>query len=146
MNTKLINVVAPLPVLISSNSSWACTAFSADSKLRFASLLHAVKVKLRKTDRANFSCFLWTLRSCFFYHGVVPLVFPYCCHCLQPWQQPKTSQGLQQVNIPLDDHCKPDLQCVMLDLGQDTLWPPPSMSQTITMHGCSFCWRQPLSL
>lgn len=37
-----------------------------------------------------------------FYHGVVPLVFPYCCHCLQPWQQPKTFHGLQKVNIPLD--------------------------------------------
>ena len=82
----------------------------------------------------------------------ITVLFPssslYCCHCLQPWQQPKTFQGLQQVNIPLDDHCKPDLQCVMLDLdlGQDTSRPPHSMSQTITMHGCSLCWRQPLSL
>lgn len=73
---------------------------------------------------------------------------PYCCHCLQPWQQPKTIQGLQQVNIPLDNRSKPDLHCAMLDLdlGQDTSRPPHSMSQTITMHGCSHCWRQLLSL
>lgn len=33
-----------------------------------------------------------------------------------------------------------------VDLGQDTSRPPRSMSQTITMHGCSLCWRQLLSL
>lgn len=75
-------------------------------------------------------------------HTIYPPFHPtYCCHCLQPWQQPKTIQGLQQVNIRPDNHSEPDLHCAMLDLdlGQDTSRPPHSMSQTITMHGCSHC-------
>lgn len=50
----------------------------------------------------------------FSFHGVVPLILPpppfhptYCCHCLQPWQQPKTIQGLQQVNIAPPPHAPP---------------------------------------
>lgn len=49
---------------------------------------------------------------------------------------------------PQDNRSEPDLHCAMLDLdlGQDTSRRPHSMSQTITMHGCSHCWRQLLSL
>lgn len=59
------------------------------------------------------------------------LIFFYCCHCLQPWQQPKTFQGLQQVNMPLDDHRKPHLHCAMLDLElrQDTSRPPTAWTK-----------------
>lgn len=64
-------------------------------------------------NHGNLFVFSYEFCGHLFYHGVVPLVFPYCCHCLQPWQQPKTFQGLQQVNIPVDDHFKPDLECVI---------------------------------
>lgn len=64
-------------------------------------------------NHGNLFVFSFELCGHLFYHGVVPLIFPYCCHCLQPWQQPKTFQGLQQVNIPVDDHFKPDLECVI---------------------------------
>lgn len=109
---------------------------------------------LRKADHVKSSCLLQYFVPFFFSitvlspHTSLPTPPTYCCHCLQPWQQPKTIQGLQQVNIPPDNRSEPDLHCAMLDLdlGQDTSRPPHSMSQTITMHGCSHCWRQLLSL
>lgn len=47
--------------------------------------------------RSCFFCFffLWKL---FFWNGSSPISLC-CCHCLQPWQQLKTSQSLRQVNI-----------------------------------------------
>lgn len=116
--------------------------------------------QVRKADHVKSSCLPQYLLVTFFFllffpftvlspHTMPPPFHPtYCCHCLQPWQQPKTIQGLQQVNIPPDNRSEPDLHCAMLDLdlGQDTSRPLHSMSQTITMHGCSHCWRQLLSL
>lgn len=83
--------------------------------------IHAVTRENERLINARVSfVFLCGHLYFFFYHGCSP-IFPCCCHCLQPWQQPKTFQSLRQVTISLDNYHKPQLPCVRLDLdlGQD---------------------------